>query len=273
MTKLGQASREQARRFAAEKPVADATKGMPFENSLGMKFVPVPVRAGPSKDLRVLFSVWETRRQDYAAYANTNPSVNGEWKAPKFPGGAGAAHKDNHPAVCVSMLDAVGFCKWLTDLERKAGKIGMNDTYRLPTDAEWSYAVGIGDKEDAEESPKAKDCKIADVYPWGTTWPRPGRVGNYSEVPLFDGFETTAPVGSFPANDLGLHDLGGNVWECCLNSYDGPDDKNPAGPLRGGSWYYSNSKNECLSSRRCAYSSNVRVNNIGFRCVLVAAGL
>ena len=51
----------------------------------------------------------------------------------------------------------------LTERERKAGKLAANETYRLPTDHEWSCAVGIGEQEDAAKTPKEKDGKIADT--------------------------------------------------------------------------------------------------------------
>ena len=55
---------------------ADATKDNPFVNSLGMRFVPVPITGGPSDGKRVLFSVWETRVKDYAAYAADDADVD-----------------------------------------------------------------------------------------------------------------------------------------------------------------------------------------------------
>ncbi len=54
-----------------------ATKDHPWENSLGMKFVPVP-------NTRVLFCVWVTRVKDYTAYAQANSGINGEWRNPGF---------------------------------------------------------------------------------------------------------------------------------------------------------------------------------------------
>lgn len=129
-------------------------------NSLGLRFVPVP---GTS----VLFSVWQTRVQDYAAYARAVNGVNDSWKNPGFKQDA------THPVVNVSWDDAKAFCVWLTEKER--GKLPAGSKYRLPTDAEWSRAVGIGDAEEkagASRSPKEKDEKIKDkehpwAYPWG----------------------------------------------------------------------------------------------------------
>ena len=62
-----------------------------------------------------------------------------------------------------------------------------------------------------------------------------------------DGFAWTSPVGSFGANKLGLYDMGGNVWEWCLDWWN-PEQK--AKVLRGGSWYNGALKLSLLSSCR-----------------------
>ena len=53
---------------AAPAPQIAATKENPFSNSLGMKFAPVKLTGGPTDGKSILFSIWETRRMDYAAY-------------------------------------------------------------------------------------------------------------------------------------------------------------------------------------------------------------
>lgn len=128
-----------------------------FVNSLGMEFTEVP-------GTDVLFCLWETRVQDYRAYAEASSDVDTEWQNPGFTQG------DTHPVVNVSWNDAKAFCAWFS---RKEGK-----TYRLPTDAEWSVAVGL--RESAAGSPKDKHCKVSGVYPWGTQWPPPNDAGNYA---------------------------------------------------------------------------------------------
>ena len=169
--------------------------GKPYTNSLGMKFVPV---AGTE----VSFSVWDTRVQDYRAYAEANDGVDNEsWKNPGF------AQEDTHPVVNVSWHDAKAFCAWLS---RKEGK-----TYRLPTDAEWSLAVGLEDEPGG--TPREKSGQIKGVYPWGTDWPPPRGAGNYADAACQkkhsnqtiiagydDGYAETSPVGSFDPNQYGL---------------------------------------------------------------------
>jgi formylglycine-generating enzyme required for sulfatase activity len=202
-----------------------------IENPLGMRFVPVP-------GTKILMSIWETRVQDFRAFRSDTVGVA------------------DHPVVNVSWEDAQAFCQWLS---RREGK-----TYRLPTDHEWSLAVGIGDWESAKVSPADKDGKIEGVYPWGTTWPPPNGVGNYNSILNCDRFIGTAPVGSFAANQLGLFDLGGNVWEWCEDWYDSDQTLRV---LRGGSWGLG-TEFALRSSYRCRVAPTRRCDGDGFRVVL-----
>ena len=227
--------------------VAAATKEQPFVNSLGMKFVPVPITGGP-KGGQVLFSVWETRVQDYEVFAK---ETSREWPNAVIPQGP------THPAVLLSLEDAVAFCAWLSKKEGRA--------YRLPTDAEWSVAVGLG--VEGGSTPQEKNGKVAG-YPWGEAWPPPQGAGNYGSQLQVDGFEHTSPVGSFAANAFGLYDLSGNVLEWCEEGYDGGK---KWWVLRGGSWFLS-SEMALRSSGRQYNGPDARRNDYGFRCVLVVPG-
>ena len=128
-----------------------------FVNTLGMPFVPVP-------GTDVQFSMWETRVKDYAAYAAANAGVDAgvdaRWKKPF---GDRFKQEDTHPVVNVSWEDANAFCAWLTKKELAAGKIKAGQKYRLPTDAEWSVAVGLG--KEKGDTPRGKRRGIKDVYP------------------------------------------------------------------------------------------------------------
>jgi hypothetical protein len=222
-------------------------------NSLGMKFVSVP---GTS----VFISIWETRVQDYRAYAEAASGVDGSWKIPGF------AQTATHPVVNVSWEDATRFCVWLTEKEHRAGKILAGSQYLLPTDAEWSWAVGIGDRE-RSGTPRDKGHRLKDTYPWGKQWPPPRGAGNYALSLGTDAFEHTSPVGSFAANEQGLFDLGGNVWEWCEDFLDG---RSGVRVLRGASWNFSGPAH-LLSSYRNGVTPGARSGGIGFRCVLVEA--
>jgi hypothetical protein len=230
-----------------------------FVNTLGMSFVPVP-------GTEVQFCIWETRMKDYAAYAAANAGVDGTWKQPGFhpdPVTTGFQQADTHPVVNVSWNDAQAFCAWLTKKELAEGKIKAGQKYRLPTDAEWSVAVGLG--KEKGNTPGEKHRGIKGVYPWGKGYPPPVEAGNYNKSLKVDKFEYTAPVGSFAANKLGLHDMGGNVWEWCEDKYSPTSTRRV---LRGASWgiVYPDG---LLSSYRDDFTPDLRFYYFGFRCVLV----
>jgi formylglycine-generating enzyme required for sulfatase activity len=245
-----------------------------------MKFVPVP-------GTEVLFSIWETRVQDFEAFVRaTNHDATGgmysnrgdgwkqqgdTWRSPGFP------QSGAHPVVGVSWDDAQAFCRWLTEKERREGRLRADQSYRLARDWEWSVAVGLN--ESRSGSPKDKDAKIDNVFPWGTQWPPPRGAGNYADEAakrgrfkdwsiisgFDDGFDATAPVGSFNANRFGLYDMGGNVWEWVEDFYDGSSGSRA---LRGAS-FVINARVNLLSSLRNDFSSGSRSLVIGFRVVCV----
>jgi eukaryotic-like serine/threonine-protein kinase len=206
--------------------------GKNWENGMGMKFAPI------GQDLMV--SVWETRLSDYERF--TTESGKPAARPPYF------QQTPDHPVVNVSRVDAREFCDWLTERERKQERIAETHFYRLPTDLEWSEMVGL--QEEGGISPAWRDARKPAVYPWGNFWPTGQVVGNFADAAAAaspgvsidrtfagydDGFAHTAPVGSFPANSLGLHDLSGNVQEWVADEYTKLGD-NPLGVLRGGGW-------------------------------------
>ena len=91
-------------------------------------------------------------------------------------------------------------------MELEVGKLKTGQRYRLPTDAEWSVAVGYGDGN----SPRKNTKGIKGVYPLGKEWSPPKRAGNYDENLNAGNFEYTSPAGNFAANKHGIHDLDGN---------------------------------------------------------------
>jgi eukaryotic-like serine/threonine-protein kinase len=227
---------------------AGPVSGQPFTNSLGMKFVPLN---------NVHISAWETRVQDYQAFCR---ATGRRYEPADFPQTA------THPVVKVNWFDAMAFCKWLTDKEREENLIEDQQAYRLPTDLEWSMAVGLINESGA--TPQARDGKIKSEFPWGKQWPPPSDGGNYFAASA-QRRRATMPVGSFKPNSLGLYDLGGNVWEWCGDTYKGDSvvTGRDWGVLRGGSWATSN-RLEMQSSYRNVIDRNDRDVIYGFRCVL-----
>jgi formylglycine-generating enzyme required for sulfatase activity len=253
---------------ASAPPPATAAKS-DFSNSLGMKFVQVP-------GTQVLFCIHEVRYSDYAAYAAESPGVEGSWKDQTCDGYALTENKENRPVMEVNWEDAQKFCAWLS---KKEGK-----TYRLPTDQEWSYAVGIGQDENwKKDTTPATVTKSQTDFPWGDTWPPPKGSGNYSDesrkakVPnartqylenYDDGFPTSAPVMSFKPNNLGLYDLEGNAREWVEDWW---DNAKADRVLRGGCWN-DHGRAPLLSSYRHLSQPGGRGQGHGFRVVVVGAG-
>lgn len=234
-----------------------------WTNSLGMRFVPL---AGGT----TLMSVWETRVQDYAAFVEDNGyhadqgllvwtadgwRATGEtWRHPGFD------QTQDHPVVGMSWHDARAFCEWLTKREHTAGTLAPDRRYRLPTNGEWDQAVGTT------------------TYPWGEGWPPPADAGNYAGDeaagqgnPIYagrrDAYVFTAPVGSFPANRLGLFDLGGNAWEW---TDDGVSRSGPHETLRGAGWLHDAGPAPASAHRHNGLREE-RYSTIGFRVVCGAA--
>jgi len=225
----------------------------PWTNSLGMKFVPVPGTG-------VLFSIWDTRVQDYEAFVK---ATGRSWEKPDFEQGP------THPAVMVSWDDAKAFCAWLTKNERSAGALTATQEYRLPTDLEWSTAVGLEKETGSTPEERRENGKNSAVYPWGTQWPPPRGGGNYNGKLNVDDFDKTSPVGSFAANRFGLYDMSGNAWQWCEDQFPSPRGDRV---LRGGAWTGQDPK-DLLSSFRRHHSVDARQGTYGFRCVLAGGGV
>ncbi|HRQ88324.1 MAG TPA: SUMF1/EgtB/PvdO family nonheme iron enzyme, partial [Bacteroidia bacterium] len=262
----GQGAAAPAQPSAPDGTLAAATKGQPFANSLGMKFVPVP-------ETKVLFCIHETRQKDYAAYAAENPGTNGFWRNLSYEGHRVTERVDDHPVGTVNWHDATDFCRWLSEKE------GL--TYRLPTDEEWSMAVGLGGKERRrrDDVPATLSGGVAGEYPWGSEWPPPANAGNYADESFIanapsmgdnylkgydDGFPTTAPVMSFAPNRFGLYDMGGNQQEWIGDWYDAGQSRRL---LRGAGWAAGRNSHLLSSFRIAADASDGRYTH-GFRVVV-----
>ena len=156
---------------------------------------------------------------------------------------------DNLPVEKVSWKDCQ---KFLSKLNRITGK-----TFRLPTEAEWEYAVRGGKKSRGYQYSGSNN--LSDVAWYGEN----------------SGGKTHA-VGTKQPNELGIYDMTGNVWEWCQDwyeKYSSSSQVNPTGAnsgsyrvFRGGSWF--NDVRVCRLSCRCDNGPDFRNFDIGLRLVL-----
>jgi len=198
-------------------------------------------------------------------------TVGANWRHPEGPGST-IEGKDKHPVVHIAYADAKAYAKW-------AGK-------RLPTEAEWEYAAKGGLEDN--------------IYPWGNKDVNKapyecnffqGQFPSYNSGD--DGYNLSAPVGSFKPNGYGLFDMAGNVWEIVSDKFDETyyntlsqetPTLNPKGSsksfyaqnnyakhtvIKGGSFLCNDSY--CASYRVSAkmpLETDSAMNHVGFRCVM-----
>ncbi len=215
-----------------------------WENSLGMKFQSIP---GSHSRM----AVSETRVRDFSAfveatghkaterffyYIGTSWRMDtNDWRTPGF------HQTGEHPVAGVNWRDAATFCEWLTRIERSKGVISDHEAYRLPTEAEWDTAA------------------LGTLNPSGVM-----NTANVHPVLNLDPFPFTSPVGSFPANPNGFHDMAGNVWEFCLDQI---SERQPYRVIRGGCWQNWHDRYVGVQARgQCGI--DVRITLYGFRIVL-----
>ncbi|MFZ2148291.1 MAG: SUMF1/EgtB/PvdO family nonheme iron enzyme [Sedimentisphaerales bacterium] len=134
--------------------------------------------------------------------------------------------RENYPITYVSWYDATNFLQWC----------GL----RLPSEAEWEKALRGGIYLDGDEVKKSPNPKPERRYPWGDEAPNADGVFRCNYDGTEDGFDYTAPVGSFAkfSSPYGVCDLAGNVAEWTLDWYSTSYHAGLDGfrMVRGGSW-------------------------------------
>ena len=132
-----------------------------------------------NSEFRVFLTENEQWQKNYIPEKLHNGKYLSSWNGNIYP-----RNKDNYPVVNVSWYAAMAYAQWIEK--------------RLPTDIEWEKAArgGLTEKK----------------YPWGNDISN--NHANYGMVN-----RNTTPVGNYPPNEYGVYDMGGNVWEWCLNQF------------------------------------------------------
>jgi formylglycine-generating enzyme required for sulfatase activity len=234
-------------------------------NGIGLEMVYIPAGTFMMGSLPAEDGSSDSERPQHlvavpAFYIGKYPVTQAQYQAivgknPAFDLGA------RRPIENVSWHDAQLFCHKLSAMTDRR--------YRLPSEAEWEYA-----------------CRAGTTTPFSCGESIVTEVANYNgdrsyaNAPKGQYRERTSVVGSFPANDFGLFDMHGNVWEWCEDhwhsNYDGAPingsaridpqaQAHDARILRGGSWFRNPAV--CRSAHRYKYASIFRYKDIGFRVV------
>ncbi|MFO1185528.1 MAG: SUMF1/EgtB/PvdO family nonheme iron enzyme [Bauldia sp.] len=219
----------------------------------------------------IAVGAFEVTRGEFAAYAAEDRDYRPDWCWVRRSDGewddkAGASFADpgvdqtaDHPAVCVSWYDAKAYVAWLS---RRSGQ-----PYRLLSEAEWEYAARAGSVSSWPFDERGGACAAANAAPVDSGAAPPN---------CRDSFSATAPVGSFPANPLGLYDMAGNaaewVEDCFHATYAGaPSTAIPwnfegclgGKVVRGGSWV--SDLDGLRSAKRQEVVPGDRYSVLGFR--------
>lgn len=198
-------------------------------------------------------------QEEYEYWTGRNPA---DFKLNKVLGLWSGWSQPWHPIESVSWHDAVIFCEQLTQFERQAGRLPADYEYRLPTEAEWEYAARGASKSQGYMYSGSDDIdRVA--------WYKGNSNGH------------TSRVGQKEPNELGIHDMSGNVNEWCLDWYSrcyyrSTPQKDPVNTTegvrhvsRGGSW--SSVAQKCRSAFRNKWHPSKTASFLGFRVALAPA--
>jgi formylglycine-generating enzyme required for sulfatase activity len=251
------------------------------------RFTMGAARREPGRRANEVLHEVELTRPFYLAVREVTNKEFREFRAGHRSGAVGSYNLeiDHHPVVNITWNDAAKYCNWLSEraglppvyVERGGSMFARTpfpQGFRLPTEAEWTWAARYPDSADARK------------YAWGNSLPVPAEAGNYGDstgasvlggaIPGYrDNHGATAPAGSYQPNPLGLYNLGGNVSEWMNDIYavtpapPGEVSRDPLGPsegayhvIRGSSWMDTNMTELRLSYRD--YGDRARPD-LGFR--------
>jgi len=174
--------------------------------------------------------------------------------------------KGKEPVINIRLADANLYLEWLSEQ--------TGEKYRLPTEAEWEYAARAGTTTAFHfgDEVTCKDVHFHSLFPYNEA-----KQNKRWYLPRCSPMTSVLEVGSKPANNWGLHDVHGNVWEFTstywksshlYNNRDGNDHSDFVSPLfvtKGGSWF-----DEAIHSRSASRKKRLfdeMDTNLGFRVV------
>jgi formylglycine-generating enzyme required for sulfatase activity len=236
-------------------------------------------------DISISQARWETENQGY--YTEWWDRNQLKWQGARRGGlswEADVGEGPNFPMYYVNHLEVSDFCAKLTEQERKAGRLPPGWEYRLPTEAQWEYACRAGTKTATAfgDTLSTKQANFDGNYPYNGAEKGPilsrlqprgsTGIGKYKGS-SFTGY--TQPVGSYPPNAWGLHDMHGNVWEWCRDGDGlwraGADPEvtfcDVGRIVRGGGWRHQGKF--CRSSAWLSLTWSTQNADTGFRVALV----
>ena len=258
--------------------VANQTGTKSLKNSIDMKLALIPAgrfqMGSPADEIQrnadewmhevsitksFYLGVFEVTHGQYQRIMGVNPSFFAE----KGPGKLRVVDQDTsaHPVERVSWLDAVEFCKKLSNKEGK--------TYRLPTEAEWEYACRAGTKTVFHVG-NHFNSNLGNIN--GLSY------SSYGKEESGPFWRSTTKGGEYRANAFGLYDMHGNVQEWCsdwyaADYYKSSPMEDPMGPvagtervMRGGGW--PSSAKACRSAARNHLPPDEKNYTSGFRVVM-----